>query len=150
MGLGHSLVLVSHSIMALFFLLLILSPGKGQIFHCPTKITPIEFFLAISSMSIMTTTPSSWVPSVCCDTKITYSSSGYPDAFYLKVAEANTDITEQCPGSCVYVKYVFPLHYCSFHLFVYRIGDPSFSYYCLSYSNNATSSCLLIDPTCCK
>ena len=42
----------------------------------------------------------------CCDTKMTYSSSGYPDAFYLKVAETNTSITDQCPGSCVYVKYV--------------------------------------------
>ena len=42
----------------------------------------------------------------CCDTKLTYSSSGYPDAFYIKVAETNTSITAQCPGSCVYVKYV--------------------------------------------
>ena len=47
----------------------------------------------------------------CCDTKLTYSSSGHPDAFYLKVAETNTNITGQCPGSCVYVKYVMSSKY---------------------------------------
>ena len=66
----------------------------------------------ISSVSPASTSPSAssesptLLPSlVCCDTKMTYSSSGYPEAFYLKVAETNATITDQCPGSCVYVKY---------------------------------------------
>ena len=50
---------------------------------------------------------SSWAPAQCCDTKITYTASGYPDAFYLKVSETDTDITGQCPGGCVYVRYVY-------------------------------------------
>ena len=111
----------------------------------------IDSFLAFSIGSIWTTTPSSsWVPSVCCDTKITYSSSGNPDAFYLRVAKTYLDIYEQCPGNCVYIKYFFSLQYCSFHKLVYRIGDPSFRYYCLSQSSNVTSSCSLVDPICSK
>ena len=61
-----------------------------------------SFTISGSSMA----SSSSWAPAQCCDTKLTYSSSGHPDAFYLKVAETNTNITGQCPGSCVYVKYV--------------------------------------------
>ena len=70
----------------------------------------------VSSVSPTWTSPSASsesptpLPSLeCCDTKLTYSSSGHPDAFYLKVAETNTNITGQCPGSCVYVKYVLKI-----------------------------------------
>ena len=40
----------------------------------------------------------------CCATKMTYSASGYPNAFYIMVDEADASITAQCPGDCVYVK----------------------------------------------
>ena len=71
----------------------------------------------MSSVSPTWTSPSSpsesptILPNIsCCDTKMTYSSSGYVDTFYLKVAETNTNITDQCPGSCVYVKYVIKMY----------------------------------------